>query len=111
MTAPHIDPQVIFDKLTALGGPDEIAQFLQAEQITGDHSLSHCPVAQYVRRETGVVVAVARANWYDPVVAAVTFAAGVDDQPVAHPLSEPVSRFVVRHDSYMYPLLTSYRRR
>lgn len=58
-----IEPQVALDKLGALGNAADIALFLQEEGITGSHKADACPVANYVRRETGVRISVCSDFW------------------------------------------------
>lgn len=53
MTRPSI--QEVADKLAAIGSPEQIAHFFETEGIKGyKGEADHCPVANYVRRETGL---------------------------------------------------------
>ena len=91
-----IDPEVIFDKLDALGSPDAIASFLAAEGCTGDHQAWTCPVSRYVTRETGVGVGITLQFW-----------APHTQQYISHDRQLPghVSEFVARFDDGAYPWL------
>ena len=52
----NIDPQVLVDKLNGMGSPEAIAKFLHDEGVIGEQGvISHCVVAEYIKRETGLV--------------------------------------------------------
>ena len=58
--------QAVADHLAKLGelAPDEIARLFRDEQITGQHCApAHCPVANWLRRETGQSVNVLVHRW------------------------------------------------
>jgi hypothetical protein len=54
MSESGVDPQVAMEKLASLESSAAVAQFLVGERIQGYRSMAtSCPVAQYLRRETG----------------------------------------------------------
>jgi hypothetical protein len=95
VTAPHIDPQVIIDKLAGLGSADDVARFFRVEGVVGDHSLGSCPVARYIGRESGQRITVTHTHW-----GAISIEARL--------LPRPVADFVMRFDGLDYPDLIGY---
>lgn len=83
------------DRLDDLGEPDDIAVYLAGRGYVGKSVTDGCPVALYVRAETGLPVEV------DPY-----FGCGVvwlDEYGVDYPLSNPVCSFARRFDTGRYP--------
>jgi hypothetical protein len=90
MTAPT--PAEVIAKLGELV-PDEIARLLAEAAIVGLPAVpDKCPVARYVRQESGQYVAISSTDWAD----------GLSD---AAPLPATVAEFVRRFDSERYPHL------
>lgn len=59
-----IEPEVVLEKLGALGSSRAIAQFLKEEGVVGLRGVSWaCPVANYVLRETEVVISISEEGW------------------------------------------------
>lgn len=91
-----IDPHVAMDKLASLGCADDVAEYLIAERITGGHSAASCPVAMYMRRESGLPVWIAHSVWGSA-------------QPTrglrGEPLPAPVKDFVRLYDNDGWPQL------
>lgn len=85
--------QAVADHLAKLGelAPDEIARLFRDEQITGRHCApAHCPVANWLRRETGQSVNVLVHRW--------GFIGQSIFQGSLHNMPETVGEFVKRFD-------------
>lgn len=93
--------QTAIDKLMteSMGGADLIAAYLEREGITGlQYRPAYCPVAQYVKRETGLNVTTdfsASEAWDDHYSQSLAI--------VLHP--QAVSDFVLNFDTMKYPNL------
>lgn len=90
----------VINKLQTLGSAKQVAQFFEANRIKGrQNASSYCPVANYVRQQTGAgAVAVNCLS-----VAAMSFAG--NGGFVLMEASSPVSRFIQTFDQGMYPQL------
>lgn len=83
-------------KLYALGSPDQMAVYLEAEQITGRPGMTYsCPVAKYLTRETGQAMS-AGAMYAFP-------STNTDHAMVKMP--RMVREFIARFDARSYPRL------
>lgn len=92
-----IDPHVVMDKLAGLGNAHVIAEYLAAEQITGDHDAKSCPVSTYLQRESGERdIWVGRWNWHTANSSYIT-------------LPPCVQSFVAMFDGGSWPGLTARR--
>lgn len=79
-------------KLETLGSPDQIALFFKQEQVFGRPCVAfECPVANYVKRETGEMTSVS--GW--------SVTSG--DVRVEFPWESAISDFVARFDGFGYP--------
>lgn len=96
------DPQLLavaeaLAKLAAAGDPDAVAQRLEAAGATGPIAASaRCPIATYVRKETGLPVAVGVTGW-------AIHGVGGDALP------DDLAEFVQRFDRGHYPTLERRR--
>lgn len=89
-----IEPEVVLEKLGALGSSRAIAKFLEEEGVSGKlKGATSCPIANYVRRETGVSIAVSAELW-----------AGHPDAE-RRPVPRWVGEFVARFDDGAFPAL------
>jgi hypothetical protein len=96
MTAPT--PAEVIAKLGELD-PDEIARLLAEAAIVGLPAVSgECPVARYVRQESGQYVVISSKHWANAHYVNFIDAA-------AMPLPATVAEFVRRFDSERYPHL------
>lgn len=92
-----IEPQVVLDKLGALGTATDIAEFLEQEAITGTHHSQTCPVANYVLRETGTPISICQSFW-GPANAA-------NWERSSHTVPVSVTAFIRRFDGRGFPRL------
>lgn len=104
-----IDPQVAYDKLVGLGSADAIADYFRAEQILGMcGSGAVCPVAVYLRRETGITPRVGQSSWCPDA----RWVQDPNDPRVYErefqPHEPPVAAFVVAFDDGRYPELVTF---
>lgn len=81
--------------LAAIGDPDDIATYLAGRGHTGQSITDSCPVALYIRAETGLPVAV------DPYLG--SGLASLDDYGDDYPLPDPVCSFARSFDAGRYP--------
>lgn len=89
-----IEPEVVLDKLGALGSYQAVAQFLHEEGVRGrQKSATACPVANYVRRETGLAISI-HPEWF--------FSYRDQDR---HPVPESVGDFIHCFDLGQFPSL------
>lgn len=99
----------VVDKLAALGSGQQIAQFFEERGIVGSMGWSDtCPVANYIRRETGRWVQAGIFTVSSPGVFAVeegAFTLDVKDQVA---LPEPIMDFIVDFDRGKYPRLVKH---
>jgi hypothetical protein len=87
-----VSPKVAMEKLAGFESPDAIAKFLVGEGIKGRQGLANvCPVAQYLRRETGQSCMV-RVSTYGPGGLGLNYRT-----------PEVVGVFINEFDSSMYP--------
>lgn len=87
----------VVNKLVALGSADQIALFFEGEEIVGEPTFTDaCPVANYVRRETGRRVL---ASWSG------IYAFGHADRLEVEFGFEPIGAFMRKFDSLSYPAL------
>jgi hypothetical protein len=92
-----VDPNVVMDKLVGLCSPDAIAEYLLDEGIVGKRGFGDsCPVANYIRRETGLVTFVSLGEWG---VEPETIHFGTPNREMPY----VVGRFVNNFDNGMYP--------
>jgi len=96
MTDPHLPTVVeVLDKLAVLGGSAQIAIHLQEQQCVGETGASlSCPVARYIRRETGESVQVGGVVYLRP---------GVVGAEVVGFLPDPIRDFIEDFDGGRYP--------
>jgi hypothetical protein len=96
MSESGVDLKVVMDKLAGLETSEAVARFLVEEGIQGYRSMAHaCPVAKYLRRETGRMFEVHqgsyRPNW-----------SGIDE---VHETPGAVAEFIGDFDRGAYPEL------
>ncbi len=88
----------VVDKLETLGSSRQIADFLEQQGILGVRGNAYsCAVAQYVERETGIMVGVNIIR-----IAPVT---AVSDDEMVSLLGSPLSDFIAHFDAGNYPEL------
>jgi hypothetical protein len=96
MTDPHLPTVVeVIDKLAAVGSSVQIAMHLRQQQCVGAAGASlSCPVARYVRRETGESVQIGGVVYLRP---------GVVGAEVVGFLPDPIRDFIEDFDGGRYP--------
>lgn len=85
----------VLDKLAAEGGPAQIADFLLARGMVGEHETWRCPVARYVATTALDTIAVSGWVWADDTPGLI--------RGDYHPLPAPVVAFVAAFDRGEFP--------